>query len=463
MTDATPSAWPWSARRERRSFLRGLVLATGAIALGRRPAWAATAGGGLRPEYAGRLDEILVVYDQVSSPHLLREIVAIARHAPPGLRLNVLVSRGRLEEARQRLDAFGLENLHFVASEEEGVSGDWARDIFQLSYDADQTRVLHVPWNKGAATREELDRGVRQLRRMRRPDLRVRALPVAAEGGNLVADRQAGRAVLYAGSTIALETRALYRHFYGQDPGEEGVASILAEGLGADEVVWVGPRSDRGLQRQGRFVFHVDMLMTLVSPTDAVVARCDPGALDPNEHLRQLRAEARRTLEALDRRERAGLAAPEEGLDLPRDPEARESFLRERLRFERAEIEAAASQMEAAARALRERGRTVHRVEADPRRVRRFQSPTNVVVSRGRLLVPIYPTLERVHGWIVHGDRGRDVVDVDLGLRDSEFALEGDNLARVRLYRSLHEEVRVVRDYFYLASGNVHCVIGRMG
>ena len=97
-----------------------------------------------------------------------------------------------------------------------------------------------------------------------------------------------------------------------------------------------------------------------------------------------------------------------------------------------------------------------------PGRVRRFQSHTNAIVTSDRLLVPLFPFQEHVHGWLLRNQAGRDRIDVELGLNDSEFALEGDNLDAYRLYQGLHPQVRGVRDYFYLASGNVHCVIGRM-
>ena len=107
-------------------------------------------------------------------------------------------------------------------------------------------------------------------------------------------------------------------------------------------------------------------------------------------------------------------------------------------------------------------GYTVHRVDADPLRVRRFQSHTNAIVTSDRLLMPLFPSREHVHGWLLNTEDGRDRVDVELGLSDSEFDLVGDNLEAYRLFQRLHPGVRVVRDYFYLASGNVHCVVGRM-
>lgn len=438
---------------DRRVFLRAAGLGLASLAVPPRlfahdfPTW------GVVPEHSGTLDELLVVYDQSSGVHLLREIVGIVRHAP-GARLHVLVSRARLAEARARFATHGL-SPEFHPSDEDRVSGDWGRDILLLSRDEDGTRVVQVPWNKQASQREDLERGLRHLRGLAREDLRVRQLPLALEGGNVIADRWREQRLLFAGSTIGPESRALYRYFYGQDPGDTGVADILAGSMGADRVVWIGPRPD-DLERQARFVFHVDMLMTILRPGLAVVARCPVQDLGIQEHRERLQAEARRTLEALARH------GSSTHVGIPRDEAERRTLLEDRLRWERAELWAASQQMDDAAATLAALGYTVHRIPADPRRVRRYQSPTNVIPAVDRLLVPIYPTEEHVHGWVVHDDAGRDQVDVDLGVTDSVFALEGDNLQRAEFYDDLHAGVRVVPDYFYLASGNLHCVVGRL-
>lgn len=422
---------------------------------------AATGPARFVPEYAGGLGELLFVYDQCAASHLLREMVEIVRHAPAEARIHVLVSRELANAARQRLADYGLARARLLVSDESGLSGDWGRDIFQLGVRADGSRLLGVPWFKAASGRGDLDRGHRQLAALESRDLSVSLVPAAFEGGNLMTAVLDGRNVLFAGTTIAVETRALYRHYYGSDPGDDGVARILAEGFGADRVVWLGPRRSGELLRQSRFGFHIDMGMTLVAPAVAVVARCDPGSLDEDAHRVLLRQEAELTLAALARREEAGWPWPE-GLDLPRDKSGRELFLEEALQQERAAIGQTAGEFEDMAGQLDGLGFAVHRLAADPRRVRRFQSHANAIVTADRLLMPLFPVQEHVHGWILRDGSGRDRVDVELGLSDSTFDLAGDNLAAYRLYQGLHPDVRAVRDYFYLASGNVHCVVGRM-
>jgi len=450
-------------RLSRRRFLRaaaGTLLGAALPGPARALARAADRGGPI-PEYAGDLGEILAVYDQVRAPHLIREIVEIVRHAGAGTRLHVLVSRGLEEEARQRLEAFGLGDAAFLASDAERVSGDWGRDIFQIARDPDGTRVVHVPWHKAADSRAALPRGADQLAALAREDLRVRLLPAAWEGGNLMAEvTSEGRRVLYAGSTIALETAALYARWHDTAMSEHDVARVLGDALGCDEVVWIGPRDTAGrLLRQPRLLFHVDMGMALVSRGTAVVARLDPGAWR-TPHRELLARELSRTREAIERRQARGLRA----LGAPELPDAGDeaTYLERREREERLALASAARHLDDTARILEARGCAVHRIDTEPERARRFQSYTNVIPARDRLIVPIYPSVERVHGWVVEGPGGRDQVDVDTGPEDSDFALEGGNLAALERYRALHRDVRVVRDYFYMASGNAHCVIGRL-
>ncbi len=451
-----------SALSRRRFLAIGAAGAAGLAFQGPARAFAALgARGAPMPEYAGSLDELLVVFDQSRSLHLMREIVEILRHAP-GAKLHVLVSRALEAEARERFAAHGLRDAAFLPSDAGGVSGDWGRDILQVARDPDGTRVVHVPWNKAGRTRAALERGVRELAGLARDDLRVRLLPAAWEGGNLMTDRAAdGHGVLFAGSTIAVETTALYRRWYDATIDADEVARLMGEALGCDEVVWIGPRDRAGrLQRQPRLLFHVDMGMTLIAPGVAVVARLDPGARWRVPHRDVLARELAWTRAAVERRRLAG--RPEAPLPALPDSGAEAAWLDAAVDAENEALAAAAAHLEHTARILATRGHTVHRVTTGPERARRFQSYTNVIPSRDRLIVPIYPSVERVHGWVVPGPNGRDRVDVDPGIEDSDFDLADANLAAVELYRSLHPGVRVVRDYFYMASGNAHCVIGRL-
>lgn len=447
----------------RRRFLRASLASVAGLGVGAAfgPAFASAPRRGILPEHEGRLDELLFVYDQCAAPHLTRQVVEILRLAPPDARVHMVVSRARADEARQRMANYGFDAIDWVVADVADLSGLWPRDIFQIGLGEEGQRIVHVPWAKAATTREALEGTWRVLRPLERDDLAVRLLPIAGEGGNMVAHRGPRGTTLWAGSTIAVETRALTVHYWGYDPGDAGVARVLTEAFGVDAVEWVGPRAEDTCRRQSTYVFHVDMLLNFVDRDRCVVARCDPGSLDRDEHRERLEEEAARTIEALEEREARGVPWPDD-LALPRDATIRGAFLDDRLREERAWIADAAHEMDAAAAQVAGRGCDVLRLDVDPRRVRRFQSGTNVVCARDRMLVPLFPTREHVHGWVLRRDGGRDSIDVDLGLQDSDFALTGDNLARVEFYRALHPNVRAVRDYFYLASGNVHCVVGRL-
>lgn len=445
----------------RRKFLTVTASTVGALLLPLPVTSREVSVSRLIPEYSGSLAEFLFVYDQSAAPQLLREIVAIVRHAPPESVVHALVSRSHSKEARRRLQEFGLAEVRLLISDEDQVSGDWGRDIFQLGRSPDGTPTVFVPWYKSASSREDLDRGYRQLRGLARNNLNVQLLPIAAEGGNLMTDRIGDRDTLFAGSTIAVETRALYRTYYGVDPGKAGVETILRDALGVQDVIWLGPRRDGACVRQAHFLFHIDMGLSIVATGVAVVARCDPFTLHEERHRTILSQEAERSIETLSLREAQGQPWPE-GLELPRDPAERSVYLEQRLEWEREALVTASEEMEDIAIRMSGLGYEVHRVNAAPERVRRYQSYTNVIPTSDRLLVPLFPSQENVHGWVLKRETGRDSIDLDLGLQDSEFDLSGDNLAALQLYQGLHPGVRAVRDYFYLASGNVHCVIGRL-
>ncbi len=448
--------WSSFAELSRRDFLHWTL--GGLTLLWSIPERSFAAANRILPEHSMAGLDFLFVYDQCAAEHLLREIVEILRHLPPSASCSTLVSTPRREEAQQRLAEYGLSAVELVDGGEESLTGFWGRDILQLGTDPQGRKTLFVPWDKSARNREDLERTHRSLRGLASDRREVQLLPVAAEGGNLMADRREGRGILFAGSTIAVETRSVYQAYYGMDPGDGGVADILCDAFGCDEVVWIGPRDGTRLGRQNPFLFHLDMGMTLPARGLAVVGRCDPDTLDETTHRNLLQNEAERTVQALRSR-----GAWPEGLELPEDPAQRAAHLEERLLAERMDLHAAALELEEMANSLSTIGYEVHRSPAPPRRLRRFQSYTNVVPLPNRVLLPIYPTEERTHGWILRREEGRDRVEVDLGLKDSNFDLSGDNLDAYRLYSGLVDEVRTVRDYFYLAGGNVHCVLARLG
>ncbi len=99
----------------------------------------------------------------------------------------------------------------------------------------------------------------------------------------------------------------------------------------------------------------------------------------------------------------------------------------------------------------------------DWRRVRRTQSYANVLIARDRLIMPIFPRVDAGAARVVMLPTGRQVVEVVRHPQPEDYAMDGTNAASYRTYQSIFGTVRVVRDSFFLAGGNVHCVVGAIG
>lgn len=66
----------------------------------------------------------------------------------------------------------------------------------------------------------------------------------------------------------------------------------------------------------------------------------------------------------------------------------------------------------AAEKSLRELGYSVHTLESDWRRVRRFQALTNVIPSRDRLIMPLFPADEALVAYSLPLANGRRVASI---------------------------------------------------
>jgi hypothetical protein len=76
--------------------------------------------------------------------------------------------------------------------------------------------------------------------------------------------------------------------------------------------------------------------------------------------------------------------------------------------------------------------------------------------------MPLFPRPGASQSRIAYHNDGRQVVQVIHPPRPEDYTITGTNLACYRTYRSIVTNVRVIRDAFYLAGGNLHCVIGVM-
>lgn len=468
-------------RVPRREFL-ARSLGTAAAALGGAAAFgaaAASTGAGasraadpgerplaasprFEPEYARRLEEVLIVYDQVSPDHLFREVLEILGCLPPECTVRFLASKRAEAEARARLAERGVRaEVHAVESAE--LWGDWGRDIFQAS-SRDGRTVLLVPYEKTARTRGALTRGYEILKALLSPGRDVRLAPLAFEGGNLAYDRLGGERVLFAGSSVLVESDAVYRKWFGRELSERECVELLKESFSADRVVVLGRKKDGAFVRQASLLFHIDLACAIVAEGTALLQR-----FEAPRDAEELRREVREELElyAVDEAERKRtedlLARKGIRAKLPEGPKDLEAALDAAADAELARLGEAEVELEAIRAALRELGYAIHDLPGDWRSARRTQSYANALVSRDRAIIPIFPRHGSAVARTVHLPEGRQIVEVIRVPAPEDYVLAGANLEAYRLYGKLFRDVRVVKDAFFLAGGNVHCVVGAIG
>lgn len=466
---------PRSGRLRRREFLDRSLRAA-AAASGAAAAWAGagSARAGARgeagreaaqrfePEYARGLEEVLIVYDQVARDHLFREVLEILGCLPPECTVRFLASKGAEAQARARLAERGIRaEVH--AAESAELWGDWGRDIFQVSWREGKT-VLVVPYEKAARSRGALTRGYEILRSLLAPGRDVRLAPLSFEGGNLAYDRLGRERVLFAGSSVLVDSDAVYRKWFGRGLPERECIELLKSSFSADRVVVLGRKRDGAFARQASLLFHIDLACAIVAEGTAFLQRFE-APRDADGLRREVReelelcaldeAERRRTEELLVRK---GIRAK-----LPEGPKDVEAALETAVEAELARLREAEAELDTIRTALRELGYAIHDLPGDWRSVRRTQSYANALVSRDRAVVPIFPRHGSAVARTIHLPESRQIIDVIRAPAPEDYALAGANLEAYRLYGKLFRDVRVVRDAFFLAGGSVHCVVGAIG
>jgi hypothetical protein len=403
-------------------MLRTIVLLAGTAAWIGIGAWAggpSPAPERFEPEYARRLGEVLVVYDQVAPEHLFREVVEILGCLPSTATVHMLCSRGQEATARKRLAEHGLRAQVLVCDFEQ-LWGDWGRDIFHVSWRGGQT-VLVVPYTKTATSRGALTRGYEVMRTLLGPGRDVRLVPLFFEGGNLAYDRIAGTRVMFVGNSVICESQELYRRWFDRRIEVAECIELLRRSFNVDRVVLLGRQRDGAPMPQASLLFHIDLACAIIAEGVAAVQ-----TFELPSSLTELRAEV------------GDEALPVEV---------------ERLREARAELAA----IEQTFRGL---GYRMCSLATDWRRIRRTQSYANVLIAQDRLIMPIFPRPDAGAARAVMLPSGRQAVEVLRQPAPEEYAMDGTNLANYRAYQSIFGTVRVVRDSFYLAGGNVHCVVG---
>ncbi len=449
--------------KSRRELLKAAAsAAAGALALRPGGAFSAESSPRFEPEYARGLEEVLIVYDQVAPDYLFREVVEILGCLPSGCTVRFLVSREKEARLRSQLAERGLRaHVHPVDASE--LWGDWGRDIFQVSW-RDGRTVLLVPYAKTARTRGQLTRGYEVLRALWAPSRDVRLVPLSFEGGNLAYDRIGRDRVLFAGSSVLHDSDALYRVWFGQGLEPQKCLDMLRESFSVDRVVVLGRRKNGSFLRQASLLFHIDLACAIVAEGSAVVGTFE-GPVDPDELRREIReelelyvlneAERRRVQELLEKK---GIKA-----EIPGGPESLEKAVESAVSSETEKLREAEEELEAIRRIFQDLGYRIRSIPADWRAVRRTQSYANVLLSRERLVMPIFPKHGSAKARTVYARGGREIIEMARIPEPEDYALEGNNLRAYRLYRELFRDVRVVKDAFFTAGGSVHCVVGAIG
>ncbi len=454
----------------RRDFLRGSLGCFLSLRLAEKGGGVLPPGGigedagtfRFEPEYSRGLQEVLVVYDQVAADYLFQEVLEILSCLHPERKVHFLCSLGKKDEARRRLKEHNLE-AHLLACDAEKLWGDWGRDIFFVGWRGGK-KVLFVPYTKTATSRGELTRGFEVLRSLWAAELEVRLVPLSFEGGNMTYDRVDGRRVLFLGNSALLDTAALYRSWFHEKLNGGDCLELFRRSFSVDQVIPLGRVEDGAPRRQAAFFFHIDLACAIVA--EGVVAVEEFEVPSSTSELREeIREEMELNLRDENERKRTEELLARKGIrgKLPRNPEDFKEALRQTLEAELARLREGKEELKAIRKIFRGLGYRIHDLPTHWRRVRRTQSYANVLLSRDRIIIPIFPPPGTGRARTVFLPEGRHIVEVLRHPRPDEYRMDGWNRENYRLYRSLSRNVRVLKDAFYLAGGNIHCVLGAIG
>jgi hypothetical protein len=446
----------------RRTVLAAAAHAAGAVWAAPRLAGANGTDQRFEPEYARGLEEVLIVYDQVAPEYLFTEVAEIIGGLPPAATVHFLCSRGKEAAARARLEGRRMR-AHLLVCDCEQLWGDWGRDIFHVGW-RDGKTVLLVPYTKTSLTRGELTRGYEVMRTLLGPERDVRLVPLSFEGGNIAYDRIAGARVLFAGNSVIRDSIDMYRHWFDRALAVGECIELLRKSFNVDRVVLLGRERDGVPLRQASFFFHIDLACAIVAEGAVAIESFD---LPPS--LAEVRDEVRRDVELSVRdaheRARAEELLVRKGVrtKLPEKEADIAATIEAAFRAEVDRLKEAADELEAIEKTFRNLGYRIHRLRTDWRHVRRTQSYANVLAARDRLIMPIFPAPEAGKARVVMLPAGRQIVEVLRNPEPEAYAMNDFNLENYKLYQSIFGNVRVIRDSFYLAGGNVHCVVGAIG
>jgi len=415
------------------------------------------------PEYLSSLEEVLFVFDQVEPPYFFNEVINVINNLPPRTKVYFLASQSRAETAREILNSLDIRMCEVISVPVEKLWGDWGRDIFQIGWRGGR-RVALVPFNKQAKTRGQLTRGYEVLENLARPELNVALAPLSFEGGNLLYDILDNEKVLMVGNSAILDTIAIYRYWFAKKISVKETIDLFKKTFEVDRVVTMGREKDGNILPQSDYTFHIDMSVTIPAREVAVVASFDPDRIDTKEIEYEFEKELKELIENKSKRDEAQKLLHKKGIkiSLPENKNELKEYLSNSLQREITNIKEASKEMESMAGKLKELGYRIKRIQTDWRHVRKYQSYTNVITSRDRIIMPIFPSEENIKVRSIPTPDGKIMAGIVAGEKPNEYRLEGLNLSAYNFYYEINNGTRVVEDCFYLTCGNVHCIMGRI-
>ncbi len=459
----------------RRSFLPNVRVPPGAAGAVSRRAFLGTAAGAgvwaaadspdaerFEPEYARRLEEVLIVYDQVAPAYLFQEVVEIIGCLPPAAAVHFLCSRRTEAAARKRLGEHNLR-ANVLVCDSGQLWGDWGRDIFHVSWRQGKT-VLLVPYAKTAVTRGGLTRGYEVMRSLLGSRRDVRLVPLFFEGGNIAYDTIGGDRTMFVGNSVICESRALYQRWFDRRLEVSECLDLLRRSFTVDRVVPLGRQRDGAPIPQASLLFHIDLACAIIANGVVALQRFTlPSSF--TELREEVRIEVERSIRDAETRNHIEAVLGKKGVrvKLPRNEEAVSRAVETAFRAEIERLREAHAELAAIEHTFRKLGYHICRLETDWRRIRRTQSYANVLIAEDRLIMPIFPRPGAGEARIAMLPSGRQVVEVLRQPAPEDYGMDGWNRANYRTYQKVFGRVRVVRDSFFLAGGNVHCVVGTIG
>ena len=295
-------------------------------------AWTGAGACSITPEYDRTLRRVLVSLDRKDTT--LGLLGGLLEHLPRYTEIIVLLSRPNLASVSTELKGkpyrdrirwvpYDIEcpadrRIYLLFRDEDklipvdvedwqGTFGSkWAQDFCEVGVTRSGeplllTPVVHRYFSAVGDTSDlevACDNGY--LENLDGVGLRVRSVPIAFKGGNILVDNVEGRSVALCGADILRTTRTASHALVGTRPSDAEIIPVIKTALNVDDVVVVG----RGCL-QPCLMYHLDQAAVLLAGRVAAVTHVvaqDARALRRNEEVRDVQrflTELRSVLQAL--------------------------------------------------------------------------------------------------------------------------------------------------------------------